>query len=165
MPSLLNSSSSRDECHLLIRMSYPSARPFVLLVEDSDDDAFFFQRALRKSEAQFDVVRVSNGADAIQFFETCFAASEGRPPRVPDYVFLDLKLPVLSGFEILECLSNRRVLEQLKIAILSGSESVADVRRSAELGVNDYLVKPVPVSTLRERLSDQADPESGVSAF
>lgn len=146
-------------------MSSHGSRPFVLLVEDSDDDAFFFQRALRKSEARFDVVRVSNGADAIRFFETCFAAAEHRPTRVPDYVFLDLKLPVLSGFEILEWLSSRRVLEQLKIAILSGSESVADVRRSAELGVNDYLVKPVPVSTLRERLSDQADPESIVSAL
>jgi len=145
-------------------MSSPASRPFVLLVEDSDDDAFFFQRALRKSEAQFDVVRVSNGADAIRFFETCFASAGQRPRAVPDYVFLDLKLPVLSGFEILEWLSNRQVLEQLKIAILSGSESVADVRRGAELGVNDYLVKPVPVSTLRERLSDQPESDTIISA-
>jgi len=146
-------------------MSSPGARPFVLLVEDSDDDAFFFQRALRKSEARFDVVRVNNGAEAIRFFETCFTGTEQhRPVAVPDYVFLDLKLPVLSGFEILEWLSSRRVLEQLKIAILSGSESVADLRRSAELGVNDYLVKPIPVSTLRERLSDQTDSQSMVPA-
>jgi len=145
-------------------MSSPSPRPFVLLVEDSDDDAFFFQRALRKSQARFDVVRVSDGAEAIRFFETCFPASDGRPTPVPNYIFLDLKLPFLNGFEILEWLGNRRVLEQLKIAILSGSESVADVRRSAELGVNDYLVKPVPVSTLRERLSDQADPQFVASA-
>jgi len=138
-------------------MSSPASRPFVLLVEDSDDDAFFFQRALRKSQAQFDVVRVNNGADAIRFFETCFATSDERASAVPDYVFLDLKLPVLSGFEILEWLTDRRVLPRLKIAILSGSESVADVQRSAELGVNDYLVKPVPVSTLREKLADSND--------
>ncbi len=135
-------------------MSSPASRPFVLLVEDSDDDAFFFQRTLRKTAAVFDVVRVNNGVDAIEFFENCFEKSEAH--AIPEYVFLDLKLPVMSGFDILEWLVNKRLLTRLKIAILSGSESVADVRRSAELGVSDYLVKPIPVSTLRERLSDSA---------
>ena len=119
----------------------------ILLVEDSEDDAFFFDLALKKSGWSCDRVHIIDGGQAVDYLkESCNSDS------IPDLVFLDLKLPVLTGFEVLEWISAENLLPQLHVVILSGSDHQSDIVRARELGATDYLVKPVSSEELKKRL-------------
>ena len=120
----------------------------LLLAEDSPDDAFFFQRALGKSGLQFDLQHVADGEAAIEFLRE---AASGKKP-LPEAVFLDLKMPVRSGFEVLQWLQTQEIGASLRIIVLSGSNQQADRDRARELGASDYLVKPITRETLAATL-------------
>lgn len=132
-------------------MSTSTTRPVVLLVEDSDDDAFFFRHALKKTGFQCTLVHAADGAIALQHFRTAIAGGADAPAW-PDLVFLDLKLPRFTGFEILAWIREQGVEAKLDVAILSGSEHSSDIERAMALGALDYFVKPVRVEQLAARL-------------
>jgi DNA-binding response OmpR family regulator len=129
----------------------PAEHPFlVLLVEDSDDDAFFFHLALRKTGVNCRVIHLSDGKQAAEYLD---ALHSGSGVAHPDLVFLDLKLPLLNGFEILEWIRGRTYDPPLRISILSGSDHEADMERARKLGAGDYLVKPISSDQLIARMS------------
>jgi DNA-binding response OmpR family regulator len=123
-------------------MPESTQQPFVLLVEDSDDDAFFFQRALRQSGFGGRFAHAPDGEAAVT------ALRAGRP----DLVFLDLKIPRLTGFEVLAWIGTQNFEPPLDIAVLSGSEHPGDVSRAMGLGASAYYVKPILVQQLKTRL-------------
>jgi len=141
-------------------MTLTAARPTILLVEDSDDDAFFFRRALNKCRLEHDLIHFSDGASAVEFLEKLFRG--GGETQAPKHLFLDLKLPVMSGFELLEWLSNRFAEKKnlLQVSILSGSDSAVDMSHARHLGVSDYFVKPVTPALLKARLQGALSAES-----
>jgi len=130
-------------------MSRTSPRPFVLLVEDSEDDTFFFLRTLRLAGLEGQVTHVDDGGRAIRHLET---AMTGNTP-VPDLIFLDLKIPTFGGFEVLEWIRTQRFEPPLEIAVLSGSEQRDDVARALALGAAAYFVKPILADQLKVRFS------------
>jgi CheY-like chemotaxis protein len=117
------------------------------LVEDSEDDAFFFRWTMEKSGLPCEITHAMDGAAAVRYLED---ALEGAA-RIPDLVFLDLKLPTFSGFEVLEWIRTRNFSPLLDVAVLSGSEHSSDVARARALGVTAYYAKPLSVAQLRER--------------
>jgi CheY-like chemotaxis protein len=137
------------------------AKPNLLLVEDSDDDAFFFQRTLEKSKMGCVVHRLTNGAEAIQFLQA--ASTSDAVPRV---MFLDLKMPILNGFEVLDWLRTQPFANQIKVIVLSGSNHQSDRDRATRLGAADYLVKPVRIGDFDRFLKNicQPSPEIGAHA-
>lgn len=131
------------------------SRPRILLAEDSDDDAFFFERAIKKSAVECSFARASNGKMATELLKQATDAS------LPiDLVFLDLKMPVMSGFEVLEWLRSANLPCAPKVLVLSGSNDHGDRIRAVELGAAGYIVKPIAAADLRERLTSF----SGISA-
>ncbi len=134
----------------------------LLLVEDSEDDAFFFRRTLQKSGVTCTIHRVANGAEAIDFLQT---ASESGEQALPQVIFLDLKMPVLNGFEVLDWLRTQTFAAPMRVIVLSGSEHSHDKERAARLGAADYLVKPVQVSDFERFLQDicPANPKTGAT--
>src|SRR5436190_13912843 len=107
-------------------MLRPSPRPSILLVEDSEDDAFFFRRTLRRSGYEGQFVHVDDGGRAIRHLEKAWAGEVS----MPDLVFLDLKIPTFSGFEVLAWIGLQHFNPRLEIAVLSGSEQGGDVTRA-----------------------------------
>lgn len=101
----------------------------ILLVEDDDSLASVY--LLRMQAEGFDVRRVSNGEDALA------TAIEYRP----DLVLLDVMMPKVSGFEVLDILRNTPETANLKIIILTALSQDSDKQRAEELGADDYLVK------------------------
>jgi len=71
----------------------------------------------------------------------------GRYP-IPAIVFLDLKLPLMSGHEVLGWIRSQRQLESLLVVVLTSSNEPSDVRRSYSLGANSYLMKPLTARQL-----------------
>jgi CheY-like chemotaxis protein len=132
--------------------------PSLLLVEDSEDDAFFFRRTLEKSGASCLLHHVLNGAEAVEFLQ---ASGSGGNPPLPYAIFLDLKMPVLNGFEVLEWMRTQTFPAPIQVIVLSGSEHQDDRARASDLGATDYLVKPVRVKDLHRFLHDVCPPEMG----
>lgn len=105
----------------------------VLLVEDNEDDERFALRAIAKSEHDVRVVVAHNGREAIEFLGT-------EKPRL---VLLDLKIPFLSGLEVLSMARQRRDLDAVPFVALSSSDEHSDVTGCYERGGNAYVRKPV----------------------
>lgn len=127
--------------------------PFVFLAEDSPDDSFFFERALAKAKVNCSLLRAENGKVAIEMLGR-ERASSGVWPTL---IFLDLKMPVMSGFEVLEWLRLSEVEPFPTVIVLSGSNDHDDIERALTLGAADYLVKPITAEVLRERISRQIE--------
>jgi two-component system response regulator len=123
----------------------------VLLVEDSEDDVFFFERALGRTSVSTQLTALTNGAAAMDYL----ADAAERKPHV---VFLDLKLPQVSGFEVLRWLRTREFDPPLRVVVLSGSDQDRDLIEVRELGAYDYIVKPIGVDRLRQVLRDCGPP-------
>jgi len=115
----------------------------ILLVEDNDDDVELTLRALRRNAVPMRVDVVRDGAEALDYM-LCTGAYATRDPRdMPHLVLLDLKLPKVSGLEVLERLRADDRTHRAPIVILTSSNVECDLARSYELGANSYIRKPV----------------------
>lgn len=114
----------------------------VLLVEDDADDVFFLRRAFEKAGVGGLEQVVSDGQEAIAYLSAAgpYADRTSYPP--PSHMILDLKLPKVSGLEVLEWLRTRGPRRDLPVAILSSSGEKVDRDRATALGVDGYFVKP-----------------------
>ena len=107
----------------------------ILFVED--DDALAGVYLVRLQAEGFDVKRVANGEEALA------AATDYKP----DLVLLDVMMPKVSGFDVLDILRSTPATANLKVIMLTALSQEADKKRAMELGVDDYLVKSQVVIT------------------
>jgi CheY-like chemotaxis protein len=140
-------------------MSDPAPFP-IYVVEDSDDDLFLFRRLLTKAEIKHPLSIATNGQSAIDQLGE-LAAQGGTLPRV---VFLDLKLPLRSGFEVLEWIRAHPAMRSVAVIILSSSAELRDVKRAYDLGAHGYLVKYPAPAVFREIMSALAALPPGSTA-
>lgn len=109
----------------------------ILLVEDNADDEQLTLRAMRQSDIP-NIIRVArDGAEAIEFL---YSETTGR---LPDLVLLDLKLPKVSGLEVLQRIRSEDKTRALPVVILTSSDEERDIVKSYNLGANSYIRKPV----------------------
>lgn len=123
-------------------MTCPAAAD-VLLVEDDPADLELTLRALRNARLVNAVATAADGVEALDFvFGTGpYAARAEAPPL--KVVFLDLKLPRMSGLEVLARLRADPRTKELPVVVLTSSAEGLDIARAYDLGANSYLVKPV----------------------
>ncbi len=121
----------------------------ILLVEDSDADAELIMRALRKGNIVNRVVRVRDGVEAIEFVfrQGAFKDRSNEQLRL---ILLDLKMPRLSGLDVLRRLKADDNAKLIPVVVLTSSAEEQDVAESYKLGVNSYLVKPVAFADFTE---------------
>jgi two-component system, response regulator len=113
----------------------------ILLVEDNDEDAELTTRALHRHKLTHRLHRVIDGAEAVDFL---FGAGETAPPATPPRVILlDLKLPKVSGMDVLRRLKRDDKLKTVPVVILTSSKEDVDLQEAYAIGVNSYVVKPV----------------------
>jgi CheY-like chemotaxis protein len=114
----------------------------ILLVEDNEEDILLLRRAFRNANIANRLVEVRDGQAAIQYLSgDADYADRARYP-IPFLVLLDLRLPKLSGFEVLAWIRDQPEFAELIIVVLTGSDQVQDITKAHELGANSYLVKP-----------------------
>lgn len=115
----------------------------VLLVEDNPQDAELTIRALKKHNIANRLIVVEDGAEALDFIfcRGKYATREPRPS--PKVVLLDLKLPRVSGLEVLRALKQDEKTRSIPVVILTSSREDPDIRTAYDLGANSYVVKPV----------------------
>lgn len=122
----------------------------VLLVEDDPNDVFLMERAVRKAELNGSLRIVRDGAEAVAYLSgSSEFADRGRHP-LPALILLDLKLPKLSGFEVLRWLRSQPGIRRIPVIILTSSREKLDIARAYELGANAYLIKPAAFNDLAD---------------
>jgi CheY-like chemotaxis protein len=125
------------------RHNPPVGNNFILLVEDSPEDGEITIRALKKQGLANEVQWVKDGAEALDFLR-CAGTYQGRSPdHLPRVILLDLKLPKLSGMEVLQQIKADEQLRLIPVVVVTSSTQEEDVVRSYKLGVNSFVSKPV----------------------
>jgi two-component system response regulator len=115
----------------------------LLLVEDSSTDAEMTQRALRKTQLAPNVRWVRDGAAALDYV-FCRGEYAGRDSdQKPKLVLLDLKMPKVSGIEVLRAMKGDEQARTIPVVVMTSSAEDRDVAECYKLGVNSYIVKPV----------------------
>jgi len=116
---------------------------FILLVEDNPDDEALTLRALKKNNILNPVVVARDGVEALDFLFGTGAHAERDVTHMPQVVLLDLKLPKVSGLEVLRRIRADERTRLQPVVILTTSNEEQDILSSYQLGANSYIRKPV----------------------
>ena len=119
----------------------------ILHVEDDPNDAFLVGHAFKKEAPMVRIAVVTDGREAQEYL-----AGKGRHEgqERPDLVLMDLKLPRMTGLEVLEWMKSQTGLQKLPVFILSSSSEKSDVDRAHALGANGYFSKQGTITGLTE---------------
>lgn len=113
----------------------------IVVVEDNPADAEILRIALAQEDAAIQITRFETGADVLEYF----AVSPQPEPAASghcDLILLDLNLPQISGFEILQRMRNAEHMKTIPIVVMSGSGNPEEIARCYRLGATSYLRKP-----------------------
>jgi CheY-like chemotaxis protein len=114
----------------------------ILLVEDDEEDILLLRRAFRNAHIANPLIEVRDGQSAIQYFSGEGDYADRTRYPIPFLILLDLRLPKLSGFEVIAWVRDQPQLANLIVVVLTASDHVPDVTKARDLGANSYLVKP-----------------------
>jgi len=115
----------------------------ILLVEDNPRDVEMTLRALKKKNLANTVHVAKDGAEALDFIFARGAYAHRDPNHVLKVVLLDLKLPKVSGLEVLRAIKGDERTRTIPVVVLTSSQEEKDMVESYRLGANSYIVKPV----------------------
>jgi CheY-like chemotaxis protein len=114
----------------------------ILLVEDDPGHVLLIEKNLRRAGVTNEIIKLDNGGSAVEYLfnEGEFAAASNP---IPLLILLDLNLPVLSGFEVLQRIKADERTKRIPVVMLTTTDSPQEITRCYDLGCNIYVVKPV----------------------
>ena len=118
----------------------------ILLIEDNPDDEELTLDALRSGGVRNDITVVHDGAEALEFLFTPEPKPDWGGRKLPNLVLLDLKLPKVSGLEVLRRIRSHPATRYIPTVVLTSSSEQTDIHQSYEMGANSYVRKPVEFS-------------------
>jgi CheY-like chemotaxis protein len=128
-------------------MESPKTR--ILIIEDNSDDEFLLMRQLQKAGLDRHVKVLDDGKAAIDYLENAETACHELIA-----LFLDLKLPSLSGLHVLERVRSNVRTQKLAVIVMTSSHSPEDMERCRQLGVSSYVQKPITLSTFTKAVAN-----------
>ncbi len=126
----------------------------ILLVEDSPFDAELTIRALKKRHFLNPIHTVTDGAEALDFLFCRGAYAQRTCSSNLRLILLDLKIPKINGFEVLQAIKKDDRTRKIPVVVLTSSREDPDIKKAYELGVNSYVVKPVNFENFSECVSN-----------
>lgn len=121
----------------------PSRRESVLIVDDADINRKLLREMLG---GQFDMAEAASGEDALQFLE--------QNATGISIVLLDIYMPGIDGFAVLEAMNQRHLLEEIPVIMISSEDKVDTVRRAFDLGASDYISRPFDAKIVYQRVTN-----------
>lgn len=114
----------------------------IVMIEDDDGHARLIEKNIRRAGVNNEIISFVNGGDGLKFIRDCI------DPKLPHrdmrlLVLLDLNLPDMSGFEVLEALKDDDRTRRIPIIILTTTDDKAEVQRCYDLGCSAYVKKPL----------------------
>ena len=125
----------------------------LLLVEDDAQDMRLTLRALKRINVVHEVDVVTDGAAALDYLHARNDFAHRNPDALPVFVMLDIRLPRLSGHEVLQPIRNDARTRKLPVVMLTSSDEEHDITRSYDLGANSYVRKPLDPGAFTEAVA------------
>lgn len=116
----------------------------LMIVDDDLDDHFFFQKAVKALSGPFALMKAFNGEEALEKLK--------HAETLPDYIFLDINMPIMNGIECLRELKKNENLKNIPVIMYTTSKSPDDMRRTAELGACHFLNKAIDIIHLPQEI-------------
>ncbi|MBC7830156.1 MAG: response regulator [Chitinophagaceae bacterium] len=117
----------------------------IMIVDDDDDDTELFCDAVKEVNKDIECISLSNSEEALRVLD--LPATE-----LPDYIFLDLNMPRLSGKQLLLKLKSNLRLRDIPVVIYTTSKLKKDMEETKQLGAAFFLTKPDKLSELRKAI-------------
>ena len=121
----------------------------ILLIDDDPDDQLIFTDLLDELETTVQCKTVNNGAEAMAYLETA--------PRLPSFIFLDLNMPRMSGFQCLTKIKEDERFKHIPVLIYTTSNNPLDEEYAKELGADLFITKTSNFKLLKENLRSVLD--------
>lgn len=131
-------------------LSAGSENKLILLIEDNIDDERLTLRALRKNNIMNEVIVACDGQEAVDYLFGTGSFSGRDMSVMPAFIILDLKLPKLSGLDVLRRIRADERTRRIPVVVLTSSEDEGQVEESYALGVNSFVQKPTDPSEYTE---------------
>jgi CheY-like chemotaxis protein len=125
-----------------IKMSVKTNPVSILVADDDAQDTMLVRIAVKRAALGLRLESVKDGEEAIDYLLGRFRYSDRHTYPFPNLMLLDLKMPRLSGFDVLDFVRKQPGLRQLPVVIFSSSDDPGDIRRAYDAGANSYLCKP-----------------------
>jgi CheY-like chemotaxis protein len=129
----------------------------ILLVEDDPNDALLVRMAFQRTRSGIPLIILPNGLEAVNYLKGEGVYADRAKYPMPDIILLDLRMPLMSGFEVLQWIRERPGLKRLPVIVLTSSVQEADARTAYEAGANSYLVKPTDFNELVDSIKNLGD--------
>ena len=126
----------------------------ILLVEDNPDHTALIERSLEGSEPPVELHSVRDGEEALRYLRRQGPWAEPAESPRPHLILLDLRLPRLDGFGVLQAIKDSPELRPIPVVILTTSDADPDMARASALHANSYLVKPVDFDEFVKLMGD-----------
>jgi CheY-like chemotaxis protein len=114
----------------------------ILAAEDEESDAMILRLAFERAGLANPLVVVRDGQEAVDYLLGTGAYAAKEKHALPGLLLLDLKMPRMSGFDVLEWLHDRPEFSHLPVVVLSSSPDQLDIHRAKQCGAREYFVKP-----------------------
>ena len=115
----------------------------IVLIEDNPLDSELAIKALRKGGANGNIRVLGDGAEALDYFFSMGKYKSRTSLELPRFVLLDLKIPKVSGLEVLDLIRSNRFTNAIPVIVFSSSAVPSDMEEAYKKGANAYLVKPI----------------------
>ena len=124
----------------------------ILVVEDDPNDQFLIKEGLREAGAVCPIHVVGDGVEAIAYMRGEGKYADREQFAYPTFIMMDLKMPKVDGFGVLEFLKKNPAWKIVPAIVLSASGDFDDIKKSYMLGASSYHVKPQDMNKLRRQL-------------
>lgn len=128
----------------------------ILLIDDDEDDQVYFRDAVSEIYPDIECRIANNGMEGLK---------EVDSPAPFDFIFLDLNMPIMNGFECLEQLKNKTSQKEVPVVIFTTSKNSHDIEKSKELGASLYFTKPTSFQILCNKLKEIFSRDLSNTAF
>ncbi len=125
-----------------------------MLIEDNDDHAELITEALNNTVIANRVIRFPDAESAIDYLGPTAATEDATEKPLPEMILLDLKLPGMSGLDMLKHLRQNAKTRKIPVVILTTSKRDEEIAKGYEYGANSYIVKPVKYEEFRAKIID-----------
>lgn len=126
----------------------------ILLIEDNLNDAELTIRALKKNNVANNIIHLQDGELALEFLFGTGNYANRNINEKPRVILLDIKMPKVTGLEVLEKIKSNIATKTIPIVMLTSSKEHPDVEKAYLLGANSYIVKPVDFDSFRKTVND-----------
>ncbi len=134
-------------------LSMQGREAVVLLVEDNQDHVFLTRASFEEAKLQVDMQHVDDGVK-------CLAFLRKQPPYenapTPDLILLDVHMPRMDGYEVLDAIGKDEALKGLPVIVLTTSAEAADIERMYDLRCSSYIIKPLDFESFTQAVRQLA---------